>query len=212
MPIILNVLIESKNPFLTIFFLLFTVRFSSMFYDENSTFQLNTPLTHRKIAYYNYYSTIEKLEKEILDGEHGTHVAGTIAGESVCYSKSEGFELYNENAPKSKLIFFPLLLFYLDEEIKIMNDLKSRISSNSWDAMGFSDSDNFLYGDTSYKNPQILFVFAAGNEYFNENFSVADPSGSKNILSVGAIDDLFETKYTSRFQSDDDPSNLIIIF
>ena len=52
--------------------------YHSMFYDKNSA---------RKIAYYHYYSTIEKLEKEILDGEHGTHVAGTIAGESVCYSK-----------------------------------------------------------------------------------------------------------------------------
>lgn len=178
----------------------------SMFYDPNCTFQLNTPLKHRKIVYYNYYGSIESLAKDIYENEHGTHVAGTIAGESICSNKDGGFDLFDGNAPKAKLIFFPFLLFSLEEEVSVMNDFKSRISSNSWDAMGFSDSDNFQYGEASHKNPQVMFVFAAGNEYSDGNFSVADPSGSKNVLCVGAIDDLFETMHTSRIVSSDDSS------
>lgn len=179
----------------------------AMFNDDNATFDVKTHLNHRKFVYYDYLGSVESLEDEIGEDEHGTHVAGTIAGETTCESNEQGFNLFNGNAPKAKLIFFNInTLPIIDSEVAIMDQFKSRISSNSWDYNQYSDSGNFEYGQGAYQNPQVVFIFAAGNEYTNGNFTVDDPSGSKNVISVGAIDDLLNTKRVSRFQLVDDSS------
>lgn len=103
----------------------------AMFYDPNSTFDVNIPLNHRKFAYYDFNGTVEELEQKISKDEHGTHVAGTIEGESICSSnrgdKFENFNLFDGNAPKSKWIYFKLNSFTIEKEIQTMNKFGSYI-------------------------------------------------------------------------------------
>lgn len=175
----------------------------SMFYDPNSTFEVKKPLNHRKFVYYHFEGTVDELRAKILNKEHGTHVAGTIAGESIC---GDGYEIMNGNAPKSKLIYFKLNSYSNDMLIEKMAEFGSRISSNSWDYMGYDDEGNYAFSLLALNNPDIAFIFSAGNEYQGGNFTVDDPSGSKNILAVGAIDDFFEEVRKMRFQSKKDAS------
>lgn len=179
----------------------------AMFYDPESTFDVNVPLNHRKFAYYFYKGTVDELRKKILNKEHGTHVAATIAGDSQnCEGDDESLKIFNGNAPKARLIYFKLNSYKLEDVVEIMNKFNSKISSNSWDYMGYDDDGNFQYGLAAMKHPELIFIFAAGNEYQGGNFTIDDPSGSKNILSVGSIDDFYNEKRLLRLQKDDDPS------
>lgn len=178
----------------------------AMFNDDDATFDVNVTLNHRKFVYYYYKGSVEKLEKAILRNEHGTHVAGTMVGDTSCSSNTSSFSIFNGNAPKAKLIYFPLSSVSVDTIAQTMNEYDSRISSNSWDYMGFNDEGNFEFGNSAYNNPGIIFVFAAGNEYQGGNFTIDDPSGSKNVLCVGAISDFYQKSHKMRFQDSSDSS------
>ena len=150
-----------------------------------------------------YISEQEKLAMyrsslgDSVDGDgHGSHVVGTIAGES----NITGF-IDDGMAPRARIAFTDIensALGYLtlgdsmgDDYYAYAYDVNARIHSDSWGASEQygtystweQEMDSFIYEKNDF-----LPLQAAGNDglYFYEGFGVGSPAGAKNILSVGA--------------------------
>ena len=145
---------------------------------------------HRKIVFYSR-SAATQYDGNDASG-HGTHCAGSIAGEDI--TSSGLTSAYNGAAPKAKLYVLDLEdpngNMYADPDLSTttrnMTNFGSYLSSNSW---GVDSRNSFLhlsYDTLSYRFPDILWVFAAGNEHGIA--TVMDPAASKNLLCVGALD------------------------
>lgn len=128
-------------------------------------------------------------------GGHGTHVCGTIAGNTL----NEDFIMGNGVAPDAKIAFLDVQASdnaYLsipdleNQLLKTLYNAGARVFSNSWGGYATSyysercaDADSFLY-----KNPNTLVLFAAGNAGADGFESLYSPCDSKNILCVGSSD------------------------
>lgn len=130
---------------------------------------------------------------------HGTHVAGSIAGNG---KSSNG--LIRGAAYEAKLVAEGLFSDILNNIAipgipKLFDKANAdgaRIHSNSWGAPNSNGRyDNFcVQADTwLFANPDFLAVFAAGNDGADMNKdgvidegSVSSPGSSKNVLTVGA--------------------------
>lgn len=64
----------------------------------------------------------------------------------------------------------------------------ARVHSNSWGASveGYG-SDARDVDDFTYKNPEFLTVFAAGNDGDNGTFTISSPGNAKNCLTVRLV-------------------------
>mmetsp|Transcript_60667 Transcript_60667/g.142865 ORF Transcript_60667/g.142865 Transcript_60667/m.142865 type:complete len:1206 (-) Transcript_60667:1091-4708(-) len=140
-------------------------------------------------------------------GGHGTHVAGSIAGNFLIDEETPGYSKYNGAAPEAKLCIDDV-----DDRsstaLEIPDDLEfemfphsyencgARIHTNSWGVAssavagaytGYSmDVDSF-----AYDHDDALILFAAGNSGAAAG-TVAPPSTAKNSLSVGATNTFWE--------------------
>jgi subtilisin family serine protease len=130
------------------------------------------------------------------DGDyHGTHVAGTIAG-NLNGSGVVGV------APNVKLMSCKFLGpggGYLSDAIFAIEYYKSfgvKISNNSWGGGGYSEELK-----QSILNSDSLFVCAAGNSGMDIDVSPEYPAGydCDNILSVAAIDNTGNRAYFSNY-------------
>lgn len=172
--------------------------YHSMFRDDNTQFELNKFMpNHRKIVYYGFDGSLDDLKLRMSDSEHGTHVCGTVAGKNDCPNDKFGLNHYNGQAPEAKILYAGHFN-QVDSDFlaELMKKHGSTISSNSWGSTGFDINMHYYYGELAYKNPEAVFIFAACNDYdkLGGNFSVGDPSGSKNVLCVGAISDFYVYK------------------
>ncbi|NJD52273.1 MAG: PGF-pre-PGF domain-containing protein [Candidatus Methanoperedens sp.] len=137
---------------------------------------------------------------------HGTHVTGSILGNG---SQSNG--KYTGMAPEARLVFqameydgpnpsmngkliFPIDLSSLFQEA--YND-GAKIHSNSWGLSDLFDppfgdyiSDSQYVDSFMWDNPDMLIVFAAGNEGVSGGNTVLPPATAKNAIAVGASENL----------------------
>ena len=158
-----------------------------MFYDSEHPTPINiTNMDHRKVVRYEAIGDSVDPERG-----HGTHVCGILAGKAAC--ENCGLGLYDGVAIGAKLYMHDLgdlrigpgdlgdieLPFFMEK----MREVGSFIASNSW---GFGSGHNdvrMAYSEAAFQNPDVLFVFAAGNSYRLETINV--PGNSKNVLSTG---------------------------
>lgn len=188
--------------------------YHAMFRDDEVPIELNKEMpNHRKIIYYDYDGTKEDLQKNIETYEHGTHCSGTIAGKSVCIDDTYDINDFDGNAPEAKILYAG---YYdkCDKMADLMNKYHSTISSNSWGSTDYHPEMNYFGNEIAHKNPQSVFIFAAGNEYqlLKGNFSVCDPGGAKNVLTVGAIDSFYlNNARTYLFFNRDFPNNYLLL-
>lgn len=173
----------------------------TFFYDPEHAFVVNKTLKHRKIKRYWAFK-----DDTDTKGGHGTHCAGTIAGNAYCDGCSESY--YNGVAPNATLavidggasdrpgLFSPDITQY----VKFMDEAGSKISSNSW---GMSVPGEYMIQSKTYdsvlkEHPDKLFIFSAGNEGMRE--SIGSPGTANNVLTVGAADVVpghgYEPKFT----------------
>ena len=164
-----------------------------MFYDPDHEFKINQlNLEHRKVIYYSYNDSEILYSENITESEHGTHVAGTIAGQNICEDHSN-----DGNAPDAKLIYGTFK--DLQSELTALSFSNiSGISSNSWGTSYQYIYNSFIndlaYSIGAYDLKSTLFIFAAGNDGEKRPFmTLGSPGSSKNILTVGSLDPIFSS-------------------
>jgi hypothetical protein len=154
--------------------------------------------THRKIVAYKPGSDDPKVAfgDDVLQDYHGTHTAGTVAGNADAASGTR----WSGIAKDARLYFMDVAGthdggFYLPPDLGDLYQPSydgnaagaARISSNSWGStvsiakytIGSMQLDQFIWD-----HPDYLIAFANGNYgVFN---SVTSPGTAKNCLNVGA--------------------------
>ncbi|QLC49417.1 PGF-pre-PGF domain-containing protein [Methanolobus zinderi] len=136
-------------------------------------------------------------DKRDLYSGHGTHVAGSVLGNG---NLSNG--LYAGMAPEAKLVFQAIGEYSHEKEKEVLDlpanlkdvffqayntDTSTRIHTNSWggDSSGEYTTESQQVDSFVWEHPDMLIVFAAGNEGPNSN-TIGYPATAKNALTVGA--------------------------
>ncbi|WP_374055067.1 S8 family serine peptidase [Rossellomorea sp. FM04394] len=145
--------------------------------------------------FYNEDNTV--YDSPYVD-DHGTHVAGTIAGHS-----DNGIGVVGV-APNVKIL--PLKFLgtedgsgYTSDAVRAVEYAASmgiKISNNSWGGSGYSTA---LY--EAIRDSNSLFIAAAGNDGSNIDYYSSYPAGYDldNILSVAAVDNRGDLAYFSNY-------------
>ena len=97
----------------------------------------------------------------------------------------------------------------------MMNEHGSRISSNSWgDYDIYIDPLNHEYGSVAMRNPQSLFVFAAGKHGQGDiGYTIADPGGAKNVLTVAyAVNPIYKGSNLYTLHTPKNPDFIIELY
>jgi subtilisin family serine protease len=133
---------------------------------------------------WNFFDDNNNVYYSAYEDDHGTHVAGTIAGRA----NTIGVIGVAPNVKVMPLKFLGPNGGYTDDAIEAINYAKARgikITNNSWGGGSYSQA---LYD--AIKNSNSLFVAAAGNDGYNADTYPAYPAAydAVNILSVAAID------------------------
>ncbi len=169
------------------------------FYDSTEGLPSSTVNNNnRKVISYHYWSTLHNWDED----RHGTHVAGTAAGNNTSDNGSF-FPYYPEHdhgdgmAPGAKLVIQDVgnsSAFEIPDDLYDLFDEAysdgARIHNNSWNDSDTSytgwscDIDEFIWN-----NPDMTIVFSAGNSgpCYSTN-GVTSPSTAKNCITVGATD------------------------
>jgi len=154
-------------------------------------------LSHRKVVQYVRQNGITDYADD--KSGHGTHVAGTVAGQSIL--NYGDFVKYNGMSASAKISFYDLgdpatsslkLPDDIDRELfQVQYASGARIFSNSWGTPNSpqytgrcTDVDNFMF-----QNQDALVIFAAGNDGdigTKGIKTIGSPGGAKNVLTVGA--------------------------
>lgn len=124
---------------------------------------------------------------------HGTHVAGSVVGTGAA---SDG--TYKGMAPDAKLVFHAIategdrvggnLNVFLDEAY----GEGARIHSDSWgsDDEGEYSIDSYLFDKFIWDHPDLTALIAAGNSGVYGYETVGSPATAKNVIAVGASENL----------------------
>ncbi|MCX8173466.1 MAG: fibronectin type III domain-containing protein [Thermoplasmata archaeon] len=143
---------------------------------------------HRKIVLYQNFAD----GKDSDNSGHGTHVAGTIAGDD---SYVGGTAAHDGMAYKAKLAFGDI--GYGDSLSGIPSDYNNlfgplynagaRIISNSWGSSSASYTSSARMVDVfMWNHKDCLILFANGNSGASGAQTVGSPATAKNLVSVGA--------------------------
>jgi len=172
------------------------------FSDPSQPFPFNTiNNNHRKVVTYITY----KDDADDVSG-HGTHVAGSAAGAPS--DPSLPIANYSGVARESKIAFFDIATLgnsnpFPPDDLTVMYDqiykAGARVHGDSWGAFsnqgrngaygtGASEIDAFLYN-----HRDMLIIRAAGNDGDKGYLSILTQSTAKNILTVGAQMNVFES-------------------
>ena len=155
--------------------------------------------THRKIIAYKRGSDSPLITfgDDVGSSYHGTHTAGTVAGNPDPYSSAP----WSGMAKDAKLYFMDMAGTNEGGALHVPDDLNdlfqpsytgnaggaARISSNSWGATGSQGAYTINSMQTDqfvWNHPNYLIAFAAGNVGLFA--SVQSPATAKNCLTVGA--------------------------
>jgi PGF-pre-PGF domain-containing protein len=128
---------------------------------------------------------------------HGTHVTGSALGNG---SLSGG--KYSGTAPAANLVFQAIgdgngnlngvnTSEDLFELLSFAYAKNATIHSNSWGNSNNSyTTDSEVVDEFIWNHTDMLVLFAAGNDGENGNYTVGSPATAKNILAIGATENL----------------------
>lgn len=188
----------------------------------NVGFGVGTPsATHRKVRIVDFlWGTESPSNPAHWDTQgHGTHVAGTVAGDNLAHTGAR--DPFDGMAPQAKLVIqdggyfvdncadLPAIGCPAADLIPFFDQAYlqgARIHSNSW-----GDRENLtpinLYSDGSqdadafmWSHPDFLLVFAAGNSGSGGG-TVLSPATAKNVLAVGATNHDYLSTTLASFSS-----------
>jgi hypothetical protein len=150
---------------------------------------------HRKVLAYQYHSASNTVDQI----GHGTHVAGTAAGDDLAHLASgsnPGLDTYDGMAPSARLVlqdidksggFLEIPASYYGF-VQAAYNAGARIHTNSWG----SDTNTYTgdaaqIDDFMWDHPDMLFTISAGNAGPNAG-TVGTPGVAKNALTVGMVE------------------------
>ncbi|CAG0989624.1 Serine protease AprX [Methanosarcinales archaeon] len=168
--------------------------------DTGNFTTMHADIRGRIASLHAWWSVYGDSGAEDNDG-HGTHVTGSILGNG---SQSNG--KYAGMAPEASLVFQAMQYDGPDPSMNgglyIPTDLSSlfqeayddgaKIHSNSWGSpllYGDYTSDSQYVDSFTWDNPDMLIVFAAGNQGDGDN-TVLPPATAKDAIAVGASENL----------------------
>ena len=154
-------------------------------------------LSRRKIVQYSFVDGDGDGGDEA--GGHGSHVAGTLAGNT----DRGGLSAYNGVAAEARIIVIDCAagpgggLYPPSPADMYSNSLQAggSIHSNSWGSQ-FSSGGYYTNQDTDqflYDHPTFIVFFAAGNFGSSGVGSVSMESSAKNVVSVASSDTTFNS-------------------
>lgn len=113
---------------------------------------------------------------------------------SICPNNPLNVNNFDGIAPEAKIIYGGHFnkVDVIKEMKNLMKNYNSKITTNSWGYKVYNPIENFDYGLLAYEQSDITFIFSAGNKYTaHGNFTIGDPGGSKNIITVGALNNFY---------------------
>lgn len=149
---------------------------------------------HRKVLAYQYHSGTNTVDQI----GHGTHVAGTAAGDDLAHPASgsdPGLDTYDGMAPAARLVFqdidrnggFLEVPANYYGFVQAAYNAGARIHTNSWgvDTNTYTTEaaqiDRFMWD-----HPDMLFTISAGNNG-PATGTVGAPGVAKNVVTVGMV-------------------------
>jgi subtilisin family serine protease len=128
--------------------------------------------------------------------QHGTHVAGTLAGDSgmTATPTSANADPGDGMAPNAQILMQDigadcLVIDDFPATLKQAHAAGARIHNNSWGALngGVYSGYDFDADDTAWLLEDLLIVASAGNRSDEFN-AIGSPGMGKNVLTVGALE------------------------
>jgi len=171
------------------------------FYDENGTVPTNGFIDKSKRKIIQYY--VGGGDESDPVGGHGTHVCGTVLGQKFIDGKNVKNDDGNGIAPEAKLAFCDIGadsggalnpssdMKFLLEPGKMAG---ANVHSASWGAFGNFGTYTYYcqrFDEYLYLNQDFLVTMAAGN---SGKLGISWPSTAKNVLSIGATVNNFNSK------------------
>eukprot|EP00594_Rhizosolenia_setigera_P008543 CAMPEP_0178964278 /NCGR_PEP_ID=MMETSP0789-20121207/15576_1 /TAXON_ID=3005 /ORGANISM="Rhizosolenia setigera, Strain CCMP 1694" /LENGTH=921 /DNA_ID=CAMNT_0020649011 /DNA_START=39 /DNA_END=2804 /DNA_ORIENTATION=+ len=162
--------------------------------DDSGTFDLS----RRKVVQYYVQEKTDGLDAN----GHGTHCAGTVAGQRSDNGIDPVTGFGDGVAPDAKLAFFDLQAgnggLLVDYDTPLFSagiDAGAQIHSASWGELTLSYGSNDAQSDEFiFDNDDFILMAAAGNsgddDYFYPDLmmSTGEPATGKNVIAVGATE------------------------
>ncbi len=151
------------------------------------------------------------------NGFHGTHVSGTVAGDTLTRSTptDPGYDNNDGMAPNAQILFQDigndtsgcLSIANLGQSLEQARNGGAYIHTNSWGAVtgGAYNADSASLDQFTWQFEDHLVLFSAGNSGSGGN-TIGAPGTAKNALTVGALghgNSLSAAGFSSRGPTDD---------
>ncbi|KAG2490939.1 hypothetical protein HYH03_010616 [Edaphochlamys debaryana] len=140
---------------------------------------------HRKVVSYNAYAGRQFYGEESVNGGHGTHVSGSVAGAIGLGDTHFAEDAGTGGAPMARISFM---------DIGPHVDASARIVTNSW-AMSarsgiYYGYQAILFDDFMWRNPEMLHLHAASNNGASPEMgsTIPDSGLAKNVVTIGALE------------------------